>query len=86
MTNEHNTALYTGVTADLKKRVWQHKEKFVAGFTKTYNLEKLVYWESCGNIVAAIEREKQIKGGSRQDKMALIEGLNPEWRDLYEEI
>jgi putative endonuclease len=86
MTNQHNTVLYTGVTSDLSKRVWQHKEKFVDGFCKRFNLDKLVYYESCGNIVSAIAREKQIKGGSRRDKMALVESLNPDWRDLYEEI
>jgi len=76
LTNKNNTVLYTGVTADLSKRVWQHKEKFVEGFTKRYNLDKLVYYEAFEDINSAIAREKQIKGGSRLKKMRLIEGMN----------
>ncbi len=86
MTNKNNTVLYTGVTSDLKKRVWQHKEKLVEGFTKRYNADKLVYYEICPDIVSAIAREKQLKGGSRQKKIDLINSLNPEWRDLYDEV
>ncbi len=86
MTNRYNTVLYAGVTGDLKKRVWQHKEKLVEGFTKQYNITKLVYYEACGDPRSAIAREKQIKGGSRKKKIDLIRGMNPDWRDLYDEL
>jgi putative endonuclease len=86
MTNQYNTVLYTGVTSDLKKRVWQHREKLVEGFTKRYNVVKLVYYEACPDMQSAIAREKQLKGGSRQKKTDLVNSLNPEWRDLYREI
>jgi putative endonuclease len=86
MTNKNNTVLYTGVTSDLQKRVWQHREELVEGFTKRYNVVKLVYYERCPNMLSAIAREKQLKGGSRQKKVDLINGLNPEWRDLYEDL
>ncbi len=84
MTNGRHTVLYTGVTGDLVKRVWEHKEKMVEGFTKRYNVDKLVYYEHCGDVRGAISREKQIKAGSRKNKLALINAMNPEWRDLYE--
>jgi len=86
MTNKRNTVLYTGVTNDLKRRVYQHKEKLVEGFTKKYNITKLVYYEIFDNIKNAILREKQIKGGSRQKKIELINSMNPKWKDLYDEI
>lgn len=86
MTNKHNTVLYTGVTKDLMRRVWEHKEGHGSKFTSRYNATKLVYYEECGDVREAIAREKQIKGGSRRKKEALINGLNPEWRDLYEEL
>jgi putative endonuclease len=86
MTNKNNTVLYTGVTSDLQKRVWQHREELVEGFTKRYNVAKLVYYEICPDMLSAIAREKQLKGGSRQKKVDLINGLNPEWRDLYEDL
>lgn len=86
MTNQHNTVLYTGVTSNLQKRVWQHREKLVEGFTKRYNVVKLVYYEVCPDILTAIAREKQLKGGSRPKKVDLIQGLNPEWRDLYDDL
>ncbi len=86
LTNKYNTVLYTGVTSDLKKRVWQHKEKLVEGFTQKYHIDKLVYYEVFVDIRDAIAREKQIKGGSRQKKVDLIQGMNPEWRDLYDEL
>jgi putative endonuclease len=82
-TNQRNTVLYTGVTGDLRTRVHQHREKLLAGFTKRYNLFKLVYYEAGYDAVAAIAREKQIKAGSRQKKIDLINQINPEWRDLY---
>ena len=86
MTNKRNTVLYTGVTNDLNRRVYEHKEKLAEGFTKKYNVTKLVYYEVFDSIENAILREKQIKGGSRQKKTDLINGMNKEWRDLYEEL
>jgi putative endonuclease len=86
MTNKNNTVLYTGVTSDLQKRVWQHREELVEGFTKRYNVVKLVYHEVCPDMLSAIAREKQLKGGSRQKKVDLINGFNPEWRDLYDDL
>jgi putative endonuclease len=86
MTNKNNTVLYTSVTGDLQKRVWQHREELVEGFTKRYNVVKLVYYEVCPDMLSAIAREKQLKGGSRQKKVDLINGLNPEWRDLYDDL
>lgn len=75
--------LYTGVTNNLIRRVYEHKQKLVDGFTKKYNITKLVYYEMFNNIENAISREKQIKGGSRQKKIELINNMNKEWRDLY---
>ncbi|ASK30240.1 endonuclease [Chryseobacterium sp. T16E-39] len=87
MTNKNNTTLYTGVTSNLYSRVVKHKEKFYQrSFTAKYNLDKLVYWESFQEIGDAIYREKQIKAGSRQKKINLIFSMNPEWRDLTDEI
>ena len=86
MTNKRNTVLYTGVTNDLERRVYEHKAKLVEGFTKKYNVTKLVYYEIFEDPRNAILREKQTKGGSRQKKIDLINGINREWRDLYEEL
>ena len=86
ITNKNNTVLYTGVTRDLKKRIFEHKEKLVAGFTKRYNIIKLVYYETFDDVQTAISREKQIKDGSRQKKIDLINSLNNQWRDLYDEL
>jgi len=86
MANKHNTTLYTGVTNDLKRRVFEHKEHLVKGFTDRYNLEKLVYFEVSIDIEAAILREKQIKNSSRKKKIKLIESTNPEWGDLAEDL
>jgi len=83
MTNKNNTVIYTGVTSDLKKRVYEHKEKLVKGFTKRYNLDKLVYYEVLDDPYNAISREKQIKSGSRQKKIDLINKMNKKWNDLY---
>ena len=78
--------LYTGVTSNLKARVLQHKEKKIDGFTRTYNVDKLVYYEQGDDIESAICREKQIKKGSRKKKMSLINSMNPSWEDLYDKI
>ena len=87
LTNKHHTVLYTGVTSNLAKRILQHKNHVYAkSFTKRYNIEKLVYYEEFDHIVDAIAREKQIKAGSRQDKIDLINAMNPEWIDLFESI
>ena len=86
VTNRHNTVLYTGVTGNLQGRVYQHKEHSVEGFTKKYNVTKLVYYEVYGDAYSAIAREKQIKAGSRRKKIALIESMNKGWRDLSEEL
>ncbi|MCJ7790363.1 MAG: GIY-YIG nuclease family protein [Candidatus Atribacteria bacterium] len=86
MTNKINTVLYTGITSNLKKRIWEHKEKTIKGFTKKYNINKLVYWEIFNDPENAILREKQIKAGSRSKKIELIKGINPEWKDLYNKL
>ncbi len=86
MTNEHNKVLYTGVTNDLKGRVYQHKKKIIRGFTNRYSVTKLVYYEIAEDAYNAIVREKQIKAGSRLKKINLVNSVNPEWRDLYDEI
>jgi putative endonuclease len=86
MTNHTNTTLYTGVTSNLIQRVYQHRNGVVEGFTRRYNLKKLVYFESYDSIVQAIEREKQIKAGSRKKKTMLIESVNPEWKDMFNTI
>ena len=82
MTNINNTTLYTGVTNNLKRRVYEHKNDIVKGFTSKYKLHKLVYYEVTNDINAAIFREKQIKAGSRQKKNDLINEMNPSWEDL----
>jgi len=86
LTNKYNKVLYTGVTSNLIKRISEHKSHLVSGFTKKYNCDKLVYYEDCGEIAQAIFREKQIKGGPRKKKIELVEKLNPNWRDLSNEI
>lgn len=78
--------MYTGFTNGLIKRVWQHKQHIVPGFTKKYNVDKLVYYEVFEDMYAALEREKQIKAGSRQKKIDLIHKSNPDWEDLYEKL
>jgi putative endonuclease len=83
MTNRSKT-LYTGVTNDLMRRVYEHKNKMIDGFTKKYNITKLVYYEETNDIQVAISREKQIKGWLRCKKIALIESVNPKWNDLSE--
>ena len=86
MTNSRNTVLYVGVTGDLIKRVYEHKAKLADGFTSRYNIVKLVYYEVFEDIENAILREKQIKAGSRQKKVRLIDSTNREWHDLYDAL
>ena len=86
MANKRNTVIYTGVTGDLRKRVYEHREGLVDGFTKKYNVKKLVYYEIADDIESAIAREKQIKAGSRKKKIALIMSTNPAFKDLYPEL
>lgn len=86
LANKHNNVLYTGVTSDLIRRVYEHKNKLVKGFSQKYNVDRLVYYEACENIIMAIEREKQIKGWSRKKKQDLINALNPTWDDLYRSL
>ncbi|HEX8402104.1 MAG TPA: GIY-YIG nuclease family protein [Allosphingosinicella sp.] len=86
MASGRNGTLYTGVTSDLPQRAWQHREGFVDGFTKRYRCKLLVWFEMAETMDAAILREKQIKGGSRAKKLALIERLNPDWADLFDSI
>ena len=86
MTNKCDTVIYTGVTSNLMKRVYEHREGLVDGFTKKYNIKKLVYYEIADDIESAIAREKQIKAGSRKKKIALIKSTNPALKDLYPEL
>lgn len=86
MASKVNSVIYTGVTSDLVKRVYEHKKKLVDGFTKRYNLNKPVYYEIADDIESAIIREKQIKAGSRKKKIDLIKSMNPEFSDLYERL
>ena len=86
LSNKTNSVLYVGVTNNLIRRVYEHKQKFVEGFTKKYNIDKLVYYEMVNDVYSAITREKQIKGYSRGKKENLIHSFNPNWDDLYEVI
>jgi len=86
LTNKNNNVLYTGVTNDLKRRLYEHKNKFVDGFTKKYNVYKLVYYEITNDVNSAIAREKQIKGWTRTKKNALVESKNSQWCDLTESV
>jgi len=86
LSNKNNNVIYIGVTNNLVKRVYEHKNKFVKGFTSRYNVNKLVYYEIIDDIVVAIEREKVLKGWLRERKIALINTLNPKWNDLYVDI
>ncbi|MBI1780793.1 MAG: GIY-YIG nuclease family protein [Sphingobacteriales bacterium] len=87
ITNVHNRVIYTGVTSNLVNRVWQHRNKqYPTGFTARYNVDKLVYYQFFETIEAAIAEEKRIKGGSRKQKIDLINSMNPEWKDLWDDI
>lgn len=83
ITNQRNTVLYTGITSNLGKRIKEHKDKIVKGFTNKYNIDKLVYYEIFDSPKEAILREKQIKAGSRKKKIDLIKAMNPEFKDLF---
>ena len=85
LTNWNNKVLYIGMTNNLLRRVYQHKHKLCDGFTKKYNVNKLVYYELYENVDDAIRREKQLKGWKRMRKDALVEAFNPEWKELYTE-
>ena len=84
LTNWSNKVLYTGVTNNLERRLYEHKNKSIKGFTEKYNVKKLVYFDSTTDVKAAIAREKQIKGWTRNKKNVLIESINPHWNDLSE--
>ena len=86
ITNFNNTTFYIGVTNDLKRRIYEHKNKIIEGFSKKYNLDKLVYYETTQDINSAIKREKQLKNWHREWKINLINKFNPEYRDLYDNI
>ena len=86
LANRPGGVLYTGTTNDLKRRVFEHKSKAGGGFTMRYNVDRLVYFEVLDNSLAAITREKQIKAGPRKKKVELIEGANPQWVDLYDDL
>ncbi len=87
MTNKADTVIYVGVTSELRSRVWEHKHKIYSNsFTAKYNCNKLVYYRFFSDIEEAIDEEKRIKGGSRKNKIALIESMNPEWNDLYDHL
>ncbi len=86
MTNKNNSVLYTGVTSDLIRRINEHKEGFGGGFTSKYMIKKLIYYEITRDVHSALAREKQIKAGSRKQKVDLINSMNSEWKDLYDEL
>ncbi len=86
LTNKNNTVFYVGVTSDLVKRIWEHKNKIVKGFTAKYNIDKLVYYEVFESIELAILRQKQLKAGPRKNKESLIKKNNPDFRDLYNDL
>ena len=86
LTNWDDSVLYIGVTSNLPKRLYEHRNGLVDGFTKKYNVHKLVYYEESTYMQSAIEREKQIKAGSREKKIGLINAINPNWEDLAEEL
>ncbi|MCO4054087.1 MAG: GIY-YIG nuclease family protein [Bosea sp.] len=86
MANKRNGTLYIGVTSNLPRRVWEHKNGVIEGFTKRYGCKILVFYERHETMIDAIAREKQLKGGSRKAKLKLIEGVNPDWRDLHDEL
>ena len=85
LTNWNNTVMYIGITNDLERRLYEHKHQLLDGFTKRYNVHRLVYFEQAGDVRVAIAREKQLKGWSRKKKNALVSDMNPAWRDLSDD-
>ena len=86
LTNWNDKVMYIGVTNNLKRRVYEHKNEVIDGFTKKYHVHKLVYYETTTDVKAALEREKQLKGWKREKKDSLVTDMNPNWKDLYDEI
>jgi putative endonuclease len=86
MANKRNGTIYVGVTSNLVQRAYEHRESIVGGFTKDHGCKMLVYYELGSSMEGAILREKQLKGGSRKQKLKLIESMNPQWKDLYDSI
>jgi putative endonuclease len=86
LASKRNGTLYTGVTSDLKKRVFEHKNNLVEGFTKKYAVHDLVYYEQTQDVLSAIEREKRLKKWNRKWKLELIEKMNPDWKDLFNDL
>jgi len=86
LASEQNGTLYTGITSDLKKRIWEHKNNIIKSFTKKYDVHNLVYYEIHGDVEQALLREKKIKKWRRTWKLKLIESMNPKWEDLYDEL
>ena len=84
--SSRSRVIYIGVTNNLQRRVWQHQQKLIEGFTQRYNVTRLVYYEVTGDVHSALERKKELKGWRRSKKVALIESMNPVWRDLSEEL
>ena len=85
LTNKNNKVMYIGCTSDLQRRLYEHKNKLVEGFTKKYNVDKLVYYECTNDALAAVTRERYLKGWKRERKNQLVESMNPEWKDLSED-
>jgi len=86
LTNRNNKVMYVGMTKDLKRRIYEHKNKLCAGFTKKYNVDKLVYFEHTSDVESAISREKEIKKWRREKKDMVVKSMNPEWRDLADDL
>ena len=85
LTNKNNRVMYIGVTNDLERRLYEHKQELVDGFTKRYHVHKLVYYEQSSDVRSAIQREKELKGWPRRKKNALVETMNPDWHDLSQD-
>ena len=86
LASKRNGTLYVGVTSNLVKRIWEHKQQYVDGFTATYGVKRLVWYECHDSMISAIEREKLLKRWRRAWKLALVEAINPEWKDLYPDL
>ncbi|MDX1347451.1 MAG: GIY-YIG nuclease family protein [Thiomicrorhabdus chilensis] len=85
LTSQNNKVMYVGVTNDLQRRIHEHRSHSIPGFTQKYSIDKLVYFESCVDVNSAIAREKQLKGWRREKKNTLVEGANPDWKDLADD-